>query len=121
MVLNGAFDGATLDRRRRRVRPLGEVSRLIAQGDDNVIAVHLGGVRHQAVHVDDHAGASVGFGRQHRVDAAGTDVDAPRRERQVVFGRSNAMRAGLSMVNGIGSGAGPLRCNLSCTCCPDNV
>ena len=35
---------------------------------------------------------------------------------KVVFGRSNAMRAGLSMVNGSGSGAGPLRCSLSCTC-----
>ena len=27
----------------------------------------------------------------------------------VVFGRSSAMRAGLSMVNGSGSGAGPLK------------
>ena len=36
----------------------------------------------------------------------------------VVFGRSKAMRAGLSMVNGSGSGAGPLRCSLSCTCWP---
>ena len=39
----------------------------------------------------------------------------------VVFGRSNAMRAGLSMVNGSGSGAGPLKRSFSCTCWPDNV
>ena len=38
-----------------------------------------------------------------------------------VFGKSNAMRAGLSMVNGSGSGAGPLMCSLSCTCWPDSV
>ena len=37
----------------------------------------------------------------------------------VVFGRSKAMRAGLSMVKGSGSGAGPLKCSLSCTTCPD--
>ena len=37
----------------------------------------------------------------------------------MVFGRSNAMRAGLSMVNGSGSGAGPLKCSFSCTCWPD--
>ncbi len=35
---------------------------------------------------------------------------------RVVFGRSNAMRAGLSIVKGRGSGAGPLKCSLSCTC-----
>ena len=39
----------------------------------------------------------------------------------VVFGKSNAMRAGLSMVNGRGSGAGPLMCSFSCTCWPDSV
>ena len=32
---------------------------------------------------------------------------------RVVFARSKAMRAGLSMVNGSGSGAGPLKCSLS--------
>ena len=40
---------------------------------------------------------------------------------RLVFGRSNAMRAGLSMVKGSGSGAGPLMCNFSCTCWPDKV
>ncbi len=39
----------------------------------------------------------------------------------VVFGKSNAMRAGLSIVNGKGSGAGPLRCSFSCTCWPESV
>ena len=39
----------------------------------------------------------------------------------VVLGRSNAMRAGLSMVNGRGSGAGPFKCSFSCTCWLDNV
>ena len=60
--------------------------------------------------------------------AASTESTPPectstRREAnaRLVFGKSNAMRAGLSMVKGRGSGAGPLMCNFNCTCCPDNV
>src|SRR5262249_6719148 len=36
----------------------------------------------------------------------------------VVFGRSKEMRAGLSMVNDSGCGAGPDRRMVTCTCCP---
>ena len=36
----------------------------------------------------------------------------------VVLGRSKEMRAGLSMVNDSGCGAGPDRRRVSCSCCP---
>ncbi len=57
-------------------------ARLLAQGDDDVVAVDLGGVGHQAVDIHDQARAAVGLGRDHGVDAAGTHVEAARRQRQ---------------------------------------
>ncbi len=61
---------------------LGCLSRLAAQSDDDGIAVDLGGVRQQGLHVDDQAGAAVGLGRKHGIHAAGVHVEPPRRETQ---------------------------------------
>ena len=61
-------------------RLLGRVARQAAQRDDDGVAVDLGGVRQQGVHVDDHARTAVGLGRKHGIDASRAHVDAPRRQ-----------------------------------------
>ena len=73
---------APAPRARGRVRLADVGAGLLAQGDDDVVAIHLRGVRQQGVDIDDQARAAIGFGGQHRVDAAGAHVDAARGQRQ---------------------------------------
>ena len=55
-----------------------------------------------------------------RIVVSGPTLASCRRESSasVVFGKSSEIRAGLSIVNVIGSGAVPLRRSRSSTCCP---
>jgi len=48
-------------------------------------------------------------------------VNAPRGSASAIFGKSNEMRAGLSMVNDSGCGAGPDKRIVSCNCWPGSV
>jgi hypothetical protein len=55
---------------------------LLAQRDDDGVAIHFGGVRHQVVDVHDDARAAIRLGGEHGVDAAGAHVETARCESQ---------------------------------------
>ncbi len=84
-----------------------------AHGHDDVIARHARRVGLELLEVEHDARAAVGFGREHGIDAVRGHVDAARGQRQRGARQVQEMRAGLSMVKLIGSGAGPLRCRVS--------
>jgi len=91
------------------------------EGHDDGISVDLRGVGEQGIDVDDQARTPIGF--RATTESTPPECTSTRREAsaKVVSGKSKAIRAGLSIVKGMGSAGGPLRCNLSCTCWPDNV